>query len=245
MNVYSAGVSDIGRVRATNQDAIYLNKKENVFLVADGMGGHSGGEMASTMAIKFIAEFFKKYQIDDPNAVKRAISEANNKIKKFADNDKSLHGMGTTVITLNFHEEHAYIGCVGDSRAYLVNRDQLFQLTKDHSMVQEKINLGVYSREEAAADPHKNVLSRTVGYDDAVEIDAFKYKCKKGDLFLLCSDGLHGKVSDEDIIHIIKNNLDLENLSDVSVRNTVQELVTQAYENGGQDNISVLVVAVQ
>ena len=244
MNVYSAGISDVGRVRATNQDSIYLNKKENVFLVADGMGGHSGGEIASTMAIKYISEFYKKYQIENPLAVKKAISDANIKIKKFADGDKNLHGMGTTVISLSFHEDMALIGCVGDSRAYLINKGQLFQLTKDHSMVQEKINLGIYTRKEAQEDPHKNVLSRTVGYDENLDVDAFRYKCKRGDVFLLCSDGLHGKVSDEDILHIINSTIDLDNMSEVKIRNAVQTLVSQAYENGVQDNISVTLVAV-
>ncbi len=244
MKVISAGISDIGRVRATNQDAIYLNKKENVFLVADGMGGHSGGEIASTMAIKYISEFYKKMNINEGNDVVNAITDANKKIKKYADQDKTLRGMGTTVITLSFFEGQALIGCVGDSRAYLFNNDQIFQLTRDHSMVQEKLNLGIYNREQAANDPHKNILSRTVGYEESVDIDAFTYKYKSGDIFLLCSDGLHGKVSDEDIVHILKSKTQ-DSVDDVAIREAVQELVTQAYKNGGQDNISVILAMVE
>ncbi len=245
MKVTSAGICDIGRVRATNQDAIYLNKKEKIFLVADGMGGHSGGEIASTMAVKYISEFYKKMNINESGDVQNAISDANKKIKKYADSDKNLRGMGTTVISLSFYENQALIGCVGDSRVYLFQNNQIFQLTRDHSMVQEKLNLGIYNREQAANDPHKNILSRTVGYEDNVDIDAFSYKYRSGDVFLLCSDGLHGKVSDEDIAHILKTNFAKEDLDDVSIRHTAQELVSQAYENGGQDNISVVLVQVE
>ncbi len=242
MEIVSAGISDIGRVRATNQDAIYLDKKKNIFLVADGMGGHSGGEIASTMAIKHISEFFKSKESHNKDVTTTAIDNANLKIKEFADNDKTLKGMGTTIVSLTFCEKEAIIGCVGDSRVYLLNNDQLFQLTKDHSMVQEKLNLGRYNREEAAKDPHKNVLSRTVGYEEGILIDSFSYEYKKGDLFLLCSDGLHGKVSDEDILYILKQAN--ENLDDVLIREKVQELITQAYKNGGQDNISVILVKI-
>lgn len=249
MEIISAGISDIGRKRETNQDSIFLSNKDKLYIVADGMGGHSGGELASTMAVKYISEYAKQVQTSNEKSndqlVKEAITHANREIKTYADKDQTLRGMGTTVVCIKFSEDAASIGNVGDSRAYLITRGKIFQLTKDHSLVQEKINMGIYTRQQALEDPHKNVLSRTVGYEDKVNIDVFNYKFKKGDMFLLCSDGLHGKVSDEDIIFTLNQLIQADNLSFTSVRDCVQNLVRQANENGGQDNISVILAAVQ
>lgn len=246
MEIISAGISDIGRKRDTNQDSIFVSKKDYFYIVADGMGGHSGGELASTMAVKHMSEYIKNnLEQDSQECLKSALSFANLEIKKFADKDESLRGMGTTVVSLLFKDDAVSIGNVGDSRAYVITHGKLFQLTKDHSLVQEKINMGLYSRKQALEDPHKNVLSRTVGYDENVKIDIFNYKFKKGDIFLICSDGLHGKVSDEDIIFTIKNELLNTALDFTKVRDCAQNLVRQANENGGQDNISVILAAVQ
>lgn len=248
MEIISAGISDIGRKRDTNQDSIFVSKKDHFYIVADGMGGHSGGELASTMAVKHMSEFIKNNtELKADECLKAALSHANLEIKKFADNDQTLKGMGTTVVSLlfNMNEETVSIGNVGDSRAYVITHEKLFQLTKDHSLVQEKINMGLYTRKQALEDPHKNVLSRTVGYDEDVKIDIFNYKLKKGDIFLICSDGLHGKVSDEDIIYTIKKELLNRALDFTTIRDCAQNLVRQANENGGQDNISVVLAAVQ
>lgn len=248
MEVICAGISDIGRKRETNQDSIYISNSDQFYVVADGMGGHSGGDLASTMAVKHMSEFVKKIDDfkDSPNKyLKQCIAHANQQVKDFADTNEHLKGMGTTVVSVLFGKDTIAVGNVGDSRAYLINESQLFQLTRDHSMVQEKVNMGIYTRKQAADDPHKNVLSRTVGYDDDIEIDIFSYKPKSGDLILLCSDGLHGKVSDEDILYLIKNTLLKKEVNYTNVRDCVQTLVRQANENGGQDNISVIIAAVQ
>jgi serine/threonine protein phosphatase PrpC len=249
MDLICAGISDIGRKRETNQDAIYLSNSSQFYVVADGMGGHSGGDLASTMAIKYLSEFIKKETNEDDfkadKVIRDGIRYANDKIKAFADTDKALHGMGTTVVSVLYQEGKLAIGNVGDSRAYLISNNQIFQITRDHSLVQEKLNVGIYDRQEAADDPHKNILSRTVGFDEEIEIDVFSYDAKPGDIFLLSSDGLHGKVSDEDILYIIEKTLLGKDMSFTSVRDCVQTLVRQANENGGQDNISVIIGVVQ
>ena len=151
--------------------------------------------------------------------------------------------MGTTVNAILFRGPHAYLANVGDSRSYLVNNKKLFQLSKDHSLVQEKLNLGIYDREQAAADPQKNVLVRTVGFDSDVEVDVFTYKVCRQDIFLSCSDGLHGKVSDEDILHIINSNIPQPEMATKEiVGRAVEQLIAQANANGGNDNISVIIV---
>ncbi|EQC51801.1 Stp1/IreP family PP2C-type Ser/Thr phosphatase [Bacteriovorax sp. DB6_IX] len=247
MEVICAGISDIGRKRETNQDTIYISNADQFYVVADGMGGHSGGDLASTMAVKYMSEFIKSQ--NDPQStpgksLKESIMHANNQVKNYADLNENLRGMGTTVVSVLFGSDNIAVGNVGDSRAYLINEHQIFQLTKDHSMVQEKVNMGIYTRAQAADDPHKNVLSRTVGYELDIEIDIFSYKPKAGDLILLCSDGLHGKVSDEDILYLISNTLLKKDVNYTNVRDCVQTLVRQANENGGQDNISVILAAV-
>lgn len=247
MEIISAGISDIGRKRDTNQDSIYLNNKSQLYIVADGMGGHSGGELASTMAIKYISEYFKKHAANldkSLKVMKNCIAYANQKIKSFSETDENLHGMGTTVVSLLFNDNQLAIGNVGDSRAYLIQKERIYQLTRDHSMIQEKMNMGIYTRQQAAEDPNKNVLSRTVGFEEEVDIDVFSYRCKPGDIFIICSDGLHGKVSDEDILYLVKKELLNKEKNFTSVRDCVQTLVRQANENGGQDNISVILAAV-
>ncbi|AYF44481.1 MULTISPECIES: Stp1/IreP family PP2C-type Ser/Thr phosphatase [Halobacteriovorax] len=250
MNTICAGVSDIGRKRETNQDSIYISNNTKLYIVADGMGGHSGGELASTMAIKYLAEKVKDKINSQPQeelgqVLQESVLYANNKIKAYADSEPALKGMGTTVVSLLFDDESAKIANVGDSRAYVISNGQIFQLTKDHSVIQEKINYGIYTRDQAAKDPNKNYLSRTVGFEEDIEVDIYDYRPQKGDIFLLCSDGLHGKLSDEDILFIIKDMID--NTDDVThqkLHDCVQTLIRQANEHGGQDNISIILTVV-
>ncbi|MFG1504314.1 Stp1/IreP family PP2C-type Ser/Thr phosphatase [Halobacteriovorax sp. ZH5_bin.2] len=248
MEIICAGVSDIGRKRETNQDSIYVGNSSKLYVVADGMGGHSGGELASTMAIKYIAEKVKELKASSTNTssvLKDSVHFANEKIKNYADEEPSLKGMGTTVVGILFGEDKASIANVGDSRAYVITQGQIFQLTKDHSVIQEKINFGIYTREQAANDPNKNYLSRTVGFESGIEVDLYDYKPNKGDIFLLCSDGLHGKLSDEDILFIISDMIKKnDELSHQLIHDCAQTLVRQANEHGGQDNISVILAVV-
>ncbi|MCO4795427.1 MAG: Stp1/IreP family PP2C-type Ser/Thr phosphatase [Bacteriovoracaceae bacterium] len=244
MGLLSSGLTDIGMKRKTNQDSIYLNPEKNIFVVADGMGGHNGGDIASAMAVKCVPEYIlKNYGADPIEITKRSIQYANNSIKARGEIDEKLVGMGTTVVSFYFKGPNLYLGNVGDSRAYLINRQKLFQLTKDHSLVQEKLNLGIYDRDEAAADPQKNVLVRTVGFEEDVEVDSFTYKVSRNDIFLTCSDGLHGKVSDPDILFIINKHIpEASKCTQKALDACVKALVDQANANGGNDNISVILV---
>ncbi len=248
MGLISAGLCDIGRKRKTNQDAIYLNPKKNIFIVADGMGGHNGGDIASSMAVKEIPDFIMENasNLEPIDLCQKAVQHANNTIKKRGEEDEKLVGMGTTVVGFYFKGATLYVSNVGDSRAYLVNKNKLFQISKDHSLVQEKLNIGLYNRKQAADDPQKNVLVRTVGFEDDVEVDVYTYKVSRFDIFLSCSDGLHGKVSDADILYIINKFIpDPSKATKESVNQAATTLVAQANANGGNDNISVVLIVAQ
>lgn len=236
--------------RSTNQDSIFIEKGRKIFVVADGMGGHNGGDIASAMAVDIIPKYFEQNTETEPiTLTKDAILSTNQSIKQRGLTDEKLEGMGTTTVTLFFKEDKLYIGNVGDSRAYLINNKNLYQLSKDHSLVQEKLNMAIlgevgdYNRESASNDPHKNVICRTVGFEEKVDVDVFTYKVSRYDLFLICSDGLHGKVSDSDILHIVNQEIpNPANVRQEQVDSAVEKLVDQANKNGGNDNISVIIV---
>jgi protein phosphatase len=244
MGLISAGMCDIGQKRKTNQDSIYMNPEKNIFIVADGMGGHNGGDIASALAVKVMPEqLLKNFDKEPIKTLISALKKANQAIKDKGEEDTNLVGMGTTVVSFYFKDTSLYIANVGDSRAYLINRSKLYLLTKDHSLVQEKLNIGIYDREQAAEDPQKNVLVRTVGFEPEVDVDVFTYKVSKNDIFLCCSDGLHGKVSDPDILYIVNKHIpDPSTATAEAVNAAVKNLVQQANDNGGNDNISVILV---
>lgn len=246
MGILSAGASDIGRKRKTNQDSICLDFDQHFYAVADGMGGHNGGDIASQLSVKIIPEFLRNNHFEPHVQMKEVIQEVNKGILKKADETPELQGMGTTISAIHFNGPQLVIGNVGDSRVYMINNNYIFQLTRDHSFVQEKLNLGIYTREEAVNDPQKNVLVRSVGFEADIQVDVFSYRICKNDIFLICSDGLHGKVSDGDILHIVQKNITDPascQLSDVNA--AVKELIQQANDNGGQDNISVILAVAQ
>lgn len=247
MGILCAGASDIGRKRKTNQDSICLDHTHSFYAVADGMGGHNGGDIASQLSVKVMPEYVSQHlQAEPQNLMKGAIIEINRSILKVAEAKPELQGMGTTVSAIYFNGPNLTIGNVGDSRVYLINNGNIFQLTRDHSFVQEKLNMGIYTRSEAVKDPQKNVLVRSVGFEADVIPDVFTYRICKNDIFMICSDGLHGKVSDRDILHIIQKHLsNPANCALSQIETTVKELIQQANDNGGQDNISVIVAVAQ
>jgi len=247
MGIICAGATDIGRKRKTNQDSICLDHGHLFYAVADGMGGHNGGDIASQLSVEVMKDYFAKNKPTDPAIMmKDVIHEINASILKKATENPELNGMGTTVCAIYFNGPQLIIGNVGDSRAYLINNNNIFQLTRDHSFVQEKLNLGIYTREEAVKDPQKNVLVRSVGFDPEMLVDVFNYRICKNDIFLICSDGLHGKISDADILYIVQKNIPDPSCCQMNdVTKTVQELINQANENGGQDNISVILAVAQ
>lgn len=247
MGILSAGATDIGRKRKTNQDSICLDMDRHFYAVADGMGGHNGGDIASQLSVKVMPEFHKNTKTTDPQVLmKEMILEVNRAILEKAEATPELRGMGTTVSAIHFNGPQLIIGNVGDSRVYMINNHLIFQLTRDHSFVQEKLNMGIYSREEAVKDPQKNVLVRSVGFEADLMVDVFNYRICKNDIFLICSDGLHGKVSDGDILHIVQKNItDPASCHHSDVEAAVRELIQQANDNGGQDNISVILAVAQ
>lgn len=248
MGIICAGATDIGRKRKTNQDSICLDNAHHFFAVADGMGGHNGGDIASQLSVKVMPEFIEKNSgvMEPEKLMKNVIHEVNKAILKKAEENPELHGMGTTVSAIQFNGPQLVIGNVGDSRVYMLNNNYIYQLTRDHSFVQEKLNMGIYTREEAVKDPQKNVLVRSVGFEADIQVDVFHYRICKNDIFLICSDGLHGKVSDGDILHIVQRNIsDPARCQVADVERAVKELIQQANENGGQDNISVILAVAQ
>jgi len=247
MGLIASGNTDIGRKRKTNQDSYHMSPEHKLFVVADGMGGHNGGDIASQMAVKILPDYVvKNLSMDPVNLLTGSIKESNRSIKHFGETHPELVGMGTTIVSFFFKGQNLYIGNVGDSRAYLVNHKKIFQLSRDHSLVQEKLNYGVYDREAAALDPQKNVLVRTVGFEDDVEVDVFVYKVNKNDIFLICSDGLHGKVSDEDILYLINKFIpDPATANQSAADKVIKALIDQANDNGGQDNITAILVIAQ
>ena len=247
MGILCAGATDIGRKRKTNQDSICVNHDHHFYAVADGMGGHNGGDIASQLSVKVIPEYLALGISEEPTALmKNMILKINHSILTMANQNLDLQGMGTTVSAIYFANQQLVIGNVGDSRVYMINNHKIYQMTRDHSFVQEKLNMGIYTREEAVADPQKNVLVRSVGFEADVNVDVFNYRISKNDMFMICSDGLHGKVSDGDILHIIQKNITDPATCQISdVEAAVKELIYQANDNGGQDNISVILAVAQ
>lgn len=245
--IKSAGKTDIGRVRATNQDSFLIDEPHGIFIVADGMGGHAGGEIASRICVENVAEQIcahseifslkipKKHP--DPNislALSDAINFASSRIYEHSLEDPSLRGMGTTATAIKIVGEQAYYAHVGDSRLYLVRKNFIYQITYDHSLVNEQVRAGILTREEAEVHHLKNVITRSVGYQEEEDVDTSSFTLEKGDYLVLCSDGLHGKMDDEELSQLIST----WGLAAVNI------LVDTANSRGGEDNITALIVEV-
>lgn len=240
------GMSDVGMFRTLNEDSWGWERLSNdlsIFAVADGMGGHDSGEVASELAIKTILAGARrrlkgKTQFDDESLEKlldQSFQEANNAIKEASNARRS--DMGTTLVAMLVHKNRAaFVSNVGDSRAYLLRNGELLQVSQDHSLVANLVAMGKISKAAAKNHPHSNILVRTVGKDFEVEIDIFRQELKSGDLLLLCSDGLWGEVDDTEIASVL--------LSASEPRAQVQALIRTANHNGGHDNITALIVRI-
>ena len=231
-------ITDVGMVRQVNQDYVFTTGKplgilQNLFVVADGMGGHQAGDYASKCTVEvMIKEIAKSEGEDIERVLVKAIKAANREIIKEASGDEHLKGMGTTVVAATVKEQMLYFANVGDSRLYLIN-DKIRQLSKDHSLVEEMVRLGGIKAEEARNHPDKNIITRAIGVKENVEPDIYEYRLKKGDIILMCTDGLSNMVEDEDMFNIVKGSRD--------VVEAVQMLIEKANSNGGRDNIGVIV----
>ncbi len=230
--------TDIGMVRDVNQDYVYvtvtpIGNLPNLLVVADGMGGHRAGEYASRLAVEIVKQELAESTEDAPEAMMRsAITRANEKVLEAARQDAKLSGMGTTLLVATVIERTLYFANVGDSRLYLLN-DDIKQLSKDHSLVQEMVRLGGINREQAKVHPDKNIITRAIGAKDEIEIDFYEYRLKKDDMILMCTDGLSNMVEDEEMLRLIKSSRD--------VVEAVEQLIERAKDNGGSDNIGVVV----
>ncbi|PYI54346.1 Stp1/IreP family PP2C-type Ser/Thr phosphatase [Paenibacillus flagellatus] len=235
--------TDAGLVRLINEDRAAVRDEWNGFtlaVVADGMGGHQAGEVASQMAIELVETEMRSVETDmtvdeRKEAVRRAISTANDKVFEFASQQARYQGMGTTVVVALVTRYDIVIGHIGDSRAYLVSGDSIRQLTEDHSLVNELIKSGQITPEEANVHPLRNVVTRALGTDKQVEVDVYHNGWRPGDYLLLCSDGLSGLVGEPELYAIVADRRALSW--------KVDRLVQRALEEGGGDNITVVLLA--
>ena len=233
-------VTDIGRKRKLNQDYVYTSEVPvgslpNLFIVADGMGGHRAGDYASKLAVTTMVEAIEGMEAGEPAAVLgRAVDRANAAVYGSAEETPELEGMGTTVVAAVCERETLQVANVGDSRLYVINGNEIRQITRDHSWVEEMIRRGGLEREQARNHPDKNIITRAVGADETVRTDFFSVRLKEGDLILMCTDGLTNMLEDEEIRMVLDGARDIVEKA--------QELVRRANENGGRDNISVILI---
>jgi PPM family protein phosphatase len=238
-SITAYGRTDVGQKRSSNQDTIVLNDKIKLYAVADGMGGHNGGEIASKLALEVLESALGK--IDDSRQInvtpflKESVILASTRIHEKASMDENLKGMGTTLVCAYFNKDRCYIAQVGDSRVYLYRDGDLWKITEDHSLVNEQVRSGLISRSQAEKLTYKNVITRSVGFEEAVNVDIYERAIEPGDLFLLCSDGLTSMIDDAEI----KRNINADDL-----KATVGSLIDAANHAGGHDNISAIIVRV-
>lgn len=238
MRTEMAGQTHQGMVRTNNEDSIAVYPEIGLAILADGMGGHQAGEVASGTTVEIIHRYFtdKLENADavlDGGNVIEAIELANTAVFEMSKQKTEYSGMGTTVVVAYFNNKNLHIGHVGDSRLYRFRNDVLEQLTEDHSVVQELVSRGFMSREEANASMNKNLVTRALGIDAVVNAALTETTCEKDDIYLLCSDGLSDVVNDESIQAVLAEQRD-------TLNKAIEGLIQQANDAGGPDNISVL-----
>ena len=238
MKVFS--ITDVGKVRKMNQDYVFATDEPqgtlpNLLVVADGMGGHKGGDFASKFTVETLKEEIKHSLKEGPKEVLLdAVQVVNKKLIETAEKDIKLDGMGTTLVAATVIDHTLHFINVGDSRLYLINQE-VKQISRDHSLVEEMLRLGGISEEEAKHHPDKNIITRAIGVKEDVEADYYEYALKKGDVILMCTDGLCNMVNEDEIFTIIKSARDIVEAG--------QLLINRANENGGKDNIGVVLAA--
>jgi len=243
VHITAAGRTDVGIIRSGNEDNFLMVPDRGIFVVADGMGGHAAGEVASEMAVRFVARELGSLRglADDQVAdrMRTAIRAANGAIFQRTLTEHDKRGMGTTVTCLVLFETRFLIGQVGDSRAYLYRDGKLIQLTKDHSYVQEQVDAGYLTPEQARSHPYSNVITRCVGANSDVMPDIYLGTVKLGDLFLLASDGLTGMLEDPELAQVMGGGA-----RDRMPQDRVDALINEANRHGGLDNITAIIVRI-
>jgi len=244
------GRTDVGRRRKVNEDSFLVSPETSLYAVCDGMGGHNAGEVASRMAIETISAFITRSAVEkeitwpwgldanlsfDANRLKTAIRLANARVFQAADNREELTGMGTTVVTALVSGETLTVGSAGDSRCYLVRGGELKQLTRDDSWVSAALGEGILNSDDVERHPLRNVITKAVGARDAIDLDVLEHDLEPGDLVMLCSDGLHGMINDQEIAKVLQ-------AAPGSLEAASAQLVEAANEAGGRDNITVVLL---
>ncbi len=237
-------ITDIGMKRKINQDYVFSSENAigsfpNLFIVADGMGGHKAGDYASRICVQTVTESIENSKLRTPVGVlEEAIGAANKRIYTDAEGNSELEGMGTTLVAAVITEDNVlYVANVGDSRLYVVNDEEIRQITEDHSLVEEMVKNGEIERSEARLHPNKNIITRAIGTSKEVVADYFEVQLKQDDEILICSDGLCNMLDDGEMRYIMIRYSD-------DIERTAVELVKKANENGGKDNISIVLVQV-
>jgi protein phosphatase len=253
MHIVAAGLSDVGLQREHNEDSFCILPEFDLFVVADGMGGHKAGDVASRMATHTIASFFRATQSEDAtwpfhfdphlsmaeNRLITGIKLANKQIFDASLSNHAVHGMGTTVVGALFSKERkaVYVAHVGDSRCYLIRDGQIHQLTRDHSLLNDYLLVMPDMTKEQQAELPKNVITRALGMQDTVTVDLVPAQPQLGDHYLLCSDGLSGMLTDEEIRDVVVEGHDLDAIA--------KRLIERANEHGGEDNCTVVLLSVE
>lgn len=240
MEIEFVSATDTGRARSNNEDSVVVDAANALAVLADGMGGYNAGEVASSMATGHIQAEFGRWlaeaggasDADIRRAMAMCVGNANRAIFDAAHHNPHQSGMGTTLVMAVFRGDWLWLGHVGDSRAYRLRDGELRQLTRDHSLLQEQIDAGLISPEQAAFSSNKNLVTRAVGVDAAVDLEVNRHEVQAGDLLLLCSDGLSDMVDDERLAALLREGDSLDAIADA--------LVQAANEGGGRDNISVI-----
>lgn len=242
MRIESAGLSDTGLKRTLNEDSFALDEKSGIFVLADGMGGHAAGEVASAMLRDTVMEYMRNKvnggikDKDLPGLIQEALDSANLKIFTLSSGDRNKKKMGTTAVAALILDKTLHAAWVGDSRLYLLRDGILKRLSRDHSRVQELIDGGVISESAAATHPERNIITRAVGTGPMVSADTLSIKMKEGDMFVLCSDGIHGEMSENDMREISSSKNSSEEICGM--------LIDKANKNGGNDNSTAIVIKI-
>ena len=245
MKITAFGLTDVGRRRESNEDDFLLEPERGVYAVADGMGGHAAGEIASRLAIETLQEVLdrdgaetERLSVDDAAEwLRGAVVEANRRICDSIRVHEERRGMGTTVVALVHNGQDAVVGHVGDSRLYLLRGDELIRMTSDHSWVNEQVKLGLMNDDTAQRHPMRNIVTRALGSRPDVVVDLTSIEVRRGDVFLLCSDGLNTMLSDEQIEAILVGHRQAPEAA-------CRALVEEANRHGGEDNVTVVVARV-
>ncbi len=250
MRITSCGMTDVGVKRTNNEDNFLINDELNLFVCCDGMGGHVGGEFASAIAVNTVEEVLTsmEFRVEDIGVdptespveftrekLRYAVRLAGKRIHEKAEEEPEYRGMGTTCLTLLVDHGNAFIAHVGDSRGYLVRDGRIEQLTEDHSLVNERIRAGLMTPEEAKTHKLKNIITRSLGYMEEVEIDIQMQAVRRGDRFVLCSDGLSNLVETGEIG---------ESILDYGPQEAARQLIDLACARGGDDNVTVVIVRI-